>query len=254
MPLIDTYRQLVGVCGDLRVTLLADEDPTDSPSGTWLRIADIAACPEALGAAIDGEAARILATHGRAARSDVVSSRLLHHYLWSAGLLISGPWYLGGVVPLLDPDRLWSDPATGDFALAPGSSTATPDAAAVRASVELFVRPLLDAFQPRLRRGHHALWGMAGDDLVSGIWYLGRKLGDEERAVRLATELLPGGDGRFPSGAAFRTLHGAAGRTHWTRTRTGCCLYYTLPAAEPCLTCPRTTDPERLRRLDGTTR
>lgn len=210
---------------------------------------DITAAPQALAAAIDGEAARIQAVHGRPARRDVVSSRLLHHYLWSVGLLFSGPWYLAGVVPALTPGQVWTDSATGDLALASEACIATSDPAAVRESVERFVRPLLSAFQSVLRRGPHALWGMTGDDLVSGIWYLGRKLGEEERAVQLAEELLPGG--QFPRGANFRTLHDTNGRTHVTRTRTGCCLYYALQAGDACITCPRVTDDERLRRLEA---
>jgi hypothetical protein len=33
---------------------------------------------------------------------------------------------------------------------------------------------------------------MAGDDLVAAVWYLGRKLGDEQGVVRTAEALLPG--------------------------------------------------------------
>ena len=35
------------------------------------------------------------------------------------------------------------------------------------------------------------------------------------------------------------------------RPRLGCCLHYTIRPAEACLTCPRTGDDERLRRLAG---
>ncbi|MGH3323710.1 MAG: (2Fe-2S)-binding protein, partial [Streptomyces sp.] len=100
------------------------------------------------------------------------------------------------------------------------------------------------------RRGRRALWGMVADDLISGIWYLGRMLGQEERAVRAATELLPSGIPPFPGGAAFRRLEGRGGEQHPTRTRLGCCLYYTIRPAEACITCPRTCDAERLSRLE----
>jgi hypothetical protein len=252
VPLVDTYRRLASICADLRVRVL--DDPAEPLGDTWLTMADIAAQADALAAAIDGAAARILATHGRTARPDVACSRLLHHYLWSVGLLISGPWYLTDTVPLLTPDRLWTDPATGDLALAPGSCATAPDSgpAAVRTAVADFVGPLLQAVRPRLRRGAHALWGMAGDDLVSAVWYLGRQLAEEERGVRLAEELLPGGGdaGQFRCGADFRELRGAAGRTYLTRTRTGCCLYYTLQPTDACVTCPRLTDDDRLHRLE----
>jgi len=247
VQLIDTYRRLVETCPNLHVQLVGE-----APVGNWVRVADVAGCAEALDAAIEGAAARILAKHGRPARPDVAASRLLHHYLWSTELLISGPWYLMGSIASVTPDQLWTDPASGDFALLTRLSVVDgADPAAVRDAVERCVRPLLDAFGPRVRRGPHALWGMAGDDLVAGIWYLGRMLGEEERAVRRAEELFSGTDGlgRFPYRADFRTLHGAD-RDYVTRTRTGCCLNYTLKAGKPCLTCPRLTDDERLRRLE----
>jgi ferric iron reductase protein FhuF len=91
---------------------------------------------------------------------------------------------------------------------------------------------------------------MVGDDLVSGIWYLGRALGREDDAVRAATALLPEAVAPYPAGADFRVLTGADGRRHPTRTRTGCCLFYTIRPGEACATCPRTCDAERLRRLE----
>ncbi|MEY9967668.1 hypothetical protein ABIA33_005741 [Streptacidiphilus sp. MAP12-16] len=255
MLLTDTYRRLAHVCDDLRVEVLETRQAVDGPGGTWLSMAELVADPEMLAAALDGESARILAAHGSPARSDVAASRLLHRQLWSVGLLISGPWFLAGQVPRLTPDRLWTDPVSGDFALAPGDFdvTATDAPQAVRASVEEFVRPLLNAFRPRVRRGPRALWGMAGDDLVSGLWYLGRTLGEEQRAVHAAESLLPGpgGTGPFPDGANFRTIHGPSGRLHLTRTRTGCCLNYTIKQGRACGTCPRLSDTERLRRLEA---
>ncbi|TDU04816.1 hypothetical protein EDD99_3291 [Streptomyces sp. 846.5] len=253
MLLTDTFRRLAHICEDLHVEVVQEGHPADILGGPWLSFADVATGPEALSTALDGESARILAAHGRTARPDVVASRLLHRYLWAAGLLISGPWYLSGQVPELAADRLWTNPVTGVFALAPGEFTATNEPQAVRASVERFARPLLDAFRPRLKRGPHALWGMVGDDLVAGVWYLGRKLDEEQRAVRKAESLLPGPDGArpFPSGADFRTLRSATGRTYVTRTRTGCCLHYTIQPTKTCRTCPRLCDSERLRRLEA---
>lgn len=253
MLLTDTFRRLAHICEDLRVEVLQEGHPADTLGGTWLSFADVATDPEALSTVLDGESARILAAHGRTARPDVVASRLLHRYLWSAGLLISGPWYLSSQVPKLAADRLWTNPVTGVLALAPGDFTETAEPQAVRASVERFARPLLDAFQPGLRRGPHALWGMVGDDLVAGVWYLGRKLDEEQRAVRKAEALLPGpGAARpFPGGADFRTLRSASGRTYLTRTRTGCCLHYTIQPTKTCRTCPRLCDTERLHRLEA---
>lgn len=245
MPLADTYHHLVRRCGALRVTVLDGGHPADSVGGTWLSAADLATNPQTLDTAVDGERARVLAGHGCSAPPHVAASRLLHDHLWSTSLLVSGPWYLTGRVPRLTPDRLWADPDTGAIAVVPGEfhEPRPPEGPeAVRAAVVEYARPLLHAFGPRTRRGPRALWGMTEDDLVSGIWYLGRTLGEEARAMLVADTLVPGG-------AGFRTLRDASGRRHPIRTRAGCCLYYTIRPTETCLTCPRLGDTERLRRL-----
>jgi hypothetical protein len=245
MPLAETYRRLVRLCEALRVTVLDGAPPADPAGGTWLSAAELAASPQAVEAAVDGASARILAEHGRSAPPHVAASRLLHDHLWSASLLVSGPWYLTGRVTRLSPDRLWAQPATGALALVPDDvrEPRAPDGPeALRAAVAAYARPLLHAFGARTRRGPRALWGMAEDDLVSGIWYLGRALGEEARALLVADSVVPGG-------AGFRSLRAASGRSYPTRTRAGCCLYYTIRPVDTCLTCPRLGDAERLRRL-----
>jgi FhuF 2Fe-2S C-terminal domain len=250
MPFADTYHRLVRLCGALRVTILDSGHPAGSlgGSGTWLSAAELADRPEAAACAVEGERRRILADHGRGAPPYVAASRLLHDHLWAAALLMSGPWYLTGQVAGLPPDRLWIDPADGSLALLPEepetgapADRASPDS--LRAAVAEYAAPLLEAFRPLTRRGTRALWGMVADDLVSGVWYLGRALGEETRAMRVADTLVP-------DGAGFRTLRGVSGRTYPTRTRAGCCLYYAIRPDATCLTCPRLADGERLRRLE----
>ncbi|MGW7053243.1 (2Fe-2S)-binding protein [Streptomyces sp. NPDC054887] len=258
------YRRLAGVCPSLRVEVVRTAEPADG----WTDGARLTAEAARLDAFVDGEARRIEAAHGHTARPDVAASRALHHYLWTVCLLMSGPWYLERRVPLLRPRDVYVDPGTGDFAVVPGPFACLPDdpgahcadarvvpdeealRAALRAAVADHVRPLLGALAPRLRRGPRVLWGMTGDDLVSGIWYLGRMLGEEDRSVEAATALLPGPVAPFPGGADFRRLRaGGAGPQHTTRTRLGCCLYYTISPGNACLTCPRVCDDERLARL-----
>ncbi|GAA2134983.1 (2Fe-2S)-binding protein [Kitasatospora kazusensis] len=239
-------RRLAAVCGALRVHLLAAGQSSSDPGPGWLPVSEL---PSRTAELVRGEAARIEAGNGVAPRVHVAASRLLHHYLWSGCLLFSGPWYLAGQVPVIRPEDLWIHTATGDLALRPGGLV-PGTAADLRDAVVEHLTPVLDAFGPHVKRGPRALWGMAADDLLSGIWYLGRMLGEEERAVRVATDLLPGGTPPFPGTAAFRRLTGTEGRTHLTRTRLGCCLYYAIRPAEACVTCPRTDDPERVRRLE----
>lgn len=245
-PLPDTYRRLGEHCPALRVRLLADGELIDRQQ--WIAATDFAGRMPEL---IEGEVRRIHAEHGRRMPPHVAAARLLHHYLWSACLLVGGPWYLTGVVPELLPDRVWLDARTGELAFRPGGEHEDASPAGLRAVVAAHAAPVLAAFQPVAKRGSHALWGMVTDDLVSGLWYLGRMLGREQDAVARAERLLPGGTAPLPGGAHFRRLVGATGREHLTRTRLGCCLYYALRPDEACLTCPRTCDAERLRRLEG---
>ncbi|MGP3980072.1 iron-sulfur protein [Streptomyces sp. KR80] len=272
--LTDIYRRLTASCDalDVRVADRGSATADESAAGEgWVDGAELAQSAEALDAFVDAEAARIRDRHGHPARRDVAASRALHAYLWSVSLLMSGVWYLERRVPRIRPQDVRLDLATGAFQLVPGSGFAClpndPAASRVpgvrvlvdeealrtelRAAVADHVRPLLTAMGPHLRRGPRALWGMAGDDLISGIWYLGRMLDQEQHAIRAATELLPKNVPPFPGRADFRRLTGRDGQQYPTRTRLGCCLYYTLHSADACLTCPRTCDAERLRRLEA---
>ncbi|GLF93321.1 (2Fe-2S)-binding protein [Streptomyces yaizuensis] len=261
------YRRLTALCEALQLEIA---DPHAPAAQGWIDGAELALRPELLDAFLDGEDRRIRERYGTRARPDVVASRALHGFLWAAALVISGPWYLERRVPRPRPDQLWVS-RTGDrYAVVPGGFSCLPDDPAaglpgvrvmsgeaslrdeLRAAVADHVRPLLAAIGPRVRRGPRALWGMVTDDLVSGIWYVGRVLGEEDRAVREAEALLPGAVGPYPGGAAFRRLTGREGRSYPTRTRMGCCLFYAIRPAEACATCPRTDDTERLRRLEGT--
>ncbi|MBT2370109.1 (2Fe-2S)-binding protein [Streptomyces sp. ISL-10] len=263
--LADTYLRLAGCCEALDARVAS---PGPGAAGRFSG-SELTERQDTLDAFVDAEAARIR-RRGQTARRDVAASRALHDYLWSVSLLMSGAWYLDRRVPRIHPSEVRLDLTTGAFEVTPTSDFAClPDdpaallpgarvlgheealRAELRSAVADHVRPLLTAIGPAVRRGPRALWGMVADDLVSGIWYLGRTLDQEERAIRAATELLPTGIPPFPGGAGFRRLTGREGQRYLTRTRLGCCLYYTLAPDEACLTCPRTCDAERVRRLEA---
>ncbi|GAA1391514.1 (2Fe-2S)-binding protein [Kitasatospora putterlickiae] len=264
-PLDADYRRLLDLCPVLRVRLLAADEPAPERARGWYSAAELAEDPDALARALAGEAARIApvaAAHGTAPRPHVAASRLLHHYLWSLCVLIAGPWWLTRRVPSIDGADLWLHAPTGDLALRPGAYVTLPGEdelrAELRAAVVSHAEPLLAAFAAPTRRGTRALWGMVTDDLASAIWYLGKRLdacapgsgtAQEDAAVAAAGAVLPGRTDPLPGAAAFRTLRGEDGRGHHTRTRLGCCLYYAVEPRRACITCPRTDDEERLRRL-----
>ncbi|MEV0194040.1 (2Fe-2S)-binding protein [Kitasatospora purpeofusca] len=264
-PLDTDYRLLFDLCPVLRVRLLAPDEPAPARALGWYSATELATDPDALAGALAGETARIApvaAEHGTAPRPHVAASRLLHHYLWSVCVLIAGPWRLTGRVPSIDGANLWFHAPTGDFALRPDAHVTLPGEdelrAELRAAVVAHVEPLLAAFAAPTRRGTRALWGMVSDDLASAIWYLGKRLDEsagsvlpveEDAAVAAATAVLPGYTEPLLGAADFRVLCGEDGRTHHIRTRIGCCLYYAIEPGRACVTCPRTGDEERLRRL-----
>ncbi|MFF3067604.1 iron-sulfur protein [Kitasatospora sp. NPDC057936] len=252
------YRRLRDLCPALVLRVLGPADPDPSAADGWYSGAQLACDESALAAALAGEEARTADRHGRAARPHVTASRLLHHYVWSACLLIAGPWHLARRVPAVDPADLWLHAPTGDLALRPRGHVGRPDGplgedelrAELRAAVVAHAEPLVAAFAEPTRRRDRALWGMVTDDLASAIWYLGRMLDEEDAAVAAAGAVLPGGTLPLPGAADFRRLRTADGQCHPTRTRLGCCLYYAVaPDALACLTCPRTSDEERVSRL-----
>jgi hypothetical protein len=95
------------------------------------------------------------------------------------------------------------------------------------------------------------MWGIATDEVTEGLWRIGALLGAEDRVVSQLDALLPGFTAPYAGAAAFRTLGTSqpAGGAVPTRDRISCCLFYTLCPAEPCATCPRTPDADRVRRL-----
>jgi hypothetical protein len=263
----DVYARLTDLCDVLSVRVA---EPGAAGARGGVSAAELVKDEAVLDAFVAAETARIHDRYGSVPRRHVAASRALHDYAWSVSLLMSGAWYLERRVPRIRPEDLRLDLDSAEFTLTPGSDLAclADDPAAtlpgvltapheealrveLRAAVADHMGPLLDAIGPVARRGSRALWGMVADDLVSGVWYLGRTLGREDEAVAAATRLLPTAVTPYPGGADFRHLTTDDGRRHPTRTRTGCCMYYTIRPDEACATCPRTCDAERLRRLQG---
>ncbi|WP_172639042.1 (2Fe-2S)-binding protein [Streptomyces tailanensis] len=264
------YRRLDAACEALAVQVVEPgRESAPSLQITNDRVA-LTDGQESIEAFIEAETARIQDRYDHTAPRHVAASRALHDYAWSVGLLMSGVWYLERRVPRIAPEDIRVDLASGTYEITPGTDLACladdpvatlpgtrPVAqleglrAELRLAVADHMTPVLDAFGPYVRRGSRALWGMVSDDLVSGLWYLGRMRGEEAAGVRAATEVLPSARAPFPGGADFRSLRTADGHEHPTRTRIGCCLYYTIRPGEACSTCPRTCDAERLRRLEG---
>lgn len=197
----------------------------------------------------------------------MVASFGLHRYAWPACLLVTVPWFLHRRVPRIPVEDVAFQRASGHLTLRvrefaclpddpaaalPGARVVTDEAALraeVLASVAEHLGPVLDGFGPRMRRGKRALWGMATDEVVEGLWYIAHLLGEERRAMAELEALLPGTTKPYVGNAGFRELTGPDGESLPTRDRASCCLFYTLRPEDTCVTCPRTCDADRIRKL-----
>ncbi|MFE7043490.1 (2Fe-2S)-binding protein [Streptomyces atratus] len=263
------YARLAEVFPGLRAEVL--EDGKAAPRGAgWVGADELAAGGASLDAFLAWDHAQVLRDYGQQPRPDVVASFGLHRYAWPACLLVTVPWFLNRRVPRVPVEDVTFQRALGhltvrirEFACLPGDPAAhlpgarvVPDEAALRAEVLAAVAdhigPVLDGFGPRMRRGRRALWGMATDEVVEGLWYIAHLLGEERRAMTELEALLPGTTKPYVGSAGFRELAGPNGESLPTRDRASCCLFYTLRPEDTCVTCPRTCDGERVRKLTPT--
>ncbi|MEV8567409.1 (2Fe-2S)-binding protein [Streptomyces sp. NPDC051322] len=269
-PVTAAYERLSEVFPGLSVTELPDSEQLPASDG-WLPAAGLAAGGEVLDAFLGWDDAQVLRDYGRRARPDVIASFGFHRYAWPACLLITVPWFLhrrvprvpvGSVAFLRDQGRMAV--RIDAFACLPGDpaadlpgARAVPNEDALRAEVRTAVAehlgPVLEGFGPRMRRGRRALWGMATDEVVEGLWYLAHLLGEESRGMTELGQLLPGATAPFVGTAGFRELAGPQGRPLPTRDRASCCLFYTLRPQDTCVTCPRTCDADRVTALSADT-
>ncbi|MGW0084988.1 (2Fe-2S)-binding protein [Streptomyces sp. NPDC003393] len=259
----DAYARLTAVHPGLAVTVLGPGERAPRGGG-WVTAAALARGGPALDAFLAWDDAQVLRDYGVRARPDVVASFGLHRYAWPACLLVTVPWFLHRRVPRLPVTHVSYDRTAGRMAVRPTAFACLPDdpAAArpgalvvpdeealrveVRAAVAEHLEPVLAAFGPRMRRRGRALWGTATDEIVEGLWYVARLLGEEGRAMRELELLLPGATRPYAGSAAFRELTGPDGEAVPTRDRVGCCMFYTVRPEDTCATCPRTRDTERV--------
>ncbi|MFJ9645824.1 (2Fe-2S)-binding protein [Streptomyces sp. NPDC101206] len=265
-PLADAYARLTAAYEGLRVEEHAAHAPAPRGAG-WIGADELAAGGPALDAFLAWDRAQVLKDYGREARPDVVATFGLHRYAWRACLLTTVPWFLDRRVPRFGPADVAVHRPLGRISVRAESFACLPDdpaavlpgarvvpdgealRAEVRAAVAQHLEPVLDGFGPRTRRRQRALWGLATDSLVAGLWYAAKLLDEEPRAIAELQALLPGATAPYTGGAGFRTLAGPDGEPLATRDRVSCCLFYTIRPEETCVTCPRTCDVDRVTRL-----
>ncbi|MFD7219992.1 (2Fe-2S)-binding protein [Streptomyces sp. NPDC059892] len=265
-PVTDAYARLTEVFPALSIDLLTESERPAAGNG-WVSAADLAAGGAALDTFLAWDEEQVRRDYGQEARPDVIAGFAFHRYAWPACLLITVPWFLHRRVPRLPVEAVSFHRALGrmtvridEFACLPDDPAATlpgarivPGEEALRAEVRKAVAghlaPVLDGFAPRMRRGKRALWGMATDEIVEGLWYIAHLLGEERYAIAELERLMPGTTAPYAGTAGFRELTGPDGESLPTRDRASCCLFYTLRPEDTCVTCPRTCDNDRVRKL-----
>lgn len=272
----DAYARLAEVFPALAVTEL-DTDEETPRDGTWVSADALAEgdSGSALETFLSWDDSQVLRDYGQRARPDVLAGFGLHRYVWPACLLITVPWFLHRRVPRYPVTHVAFDRAAtglpvgrmavrpGTFACLPGDPAArlpgarvVPDEEALRAEVRSSVaehlEPVLAGFGPRMHRRGRALWGMATDEVVESLRYIGQLLGEEERALRELGLLLPGSTRPYVGSADFRPAVGPDGGITHTRERISCCMFYTLRPDDVCATCPRTCGTRRANERAAT--
>ncbi|MFE5814534.1 (2Fe-2S)-binding protein [Streptomyces sp. NPDC056479] len=271
--LADAYTRLTEVLPGLDITQPPTREQLPRHAG-WITATALAEGGTDLDTFLSWDDAQVRRDYGEPARPDVVASFGLHRYAWPACLLITVPWFLLRRVPRfpvthVSYDRTAPGFAIGRLAARPTTFACLPDDPAaglpgarvvpdeealrdeVRTAVAEHLQPVLTGFGPRMRRRGRALWGMATDEVVEGLWYVAHLLGDgeQDRARRELELLLPGATKPYVGSAAFRELTGPNGESLPTRDRASCCMFYTVRPEDTCATCPRTCDADRVTKL-----
>ncbi|MFF4188745.1 (2Fe-2S)-binding protein [Streptomyces sp. NPDC001691] len=267
-PLAPSYARLAEVFPGLGIRELAASEQAPDGAG-WVGAAELAAGGAALDAFLAWDHAQVVRDYGHQARPDVIASFGFHRYAWPACLLVTVPWFLHRRVPRVPVADVAFQRTLGHIAVRVREFACLPDdpAAAlpgarvvadeealrgeVRAAVAEHLGPVLEGFGPRMRRGRRALWGMATDEIVEGLWYIGSLLDEEPRAMAELDALLPGTAKPYVGTPGFRELTAPDGRRLATRDRASCCFFYTVRPEDTCVTCPRTCDADRVRRLSA---
>ncbi|GGY39237.1 (2Fe-2S)-binding protein [Streptomyces xanthochromogenes] len=267
-PVTPSYARLAEAYSGLGIRELTAAEQLPSGAG-WVGAADLAAGGTALDAFLAWDNAQVVRDYGHQARPDVIASFGFHRYAWPACLLVTVPWFLHRRVPRVPVADVAFQRSSGQIALRTREFACLPDDPAaelpgarvvadeealrgeVRDAVAEHLGPVLEGFGPRMRRGRRALWGMATDEIVEGLWYVGALLGEEARAMAELDALLPGTAKPYVGTPGFRELTAPDGRRLPTRDRASCCFFYTVRPDDTCVTCPRTCDADRVQRLSA---
>ncbi|MDY7104477.1 MAG: IucA/IucC family C-terminal-domain containing protein [Actinomycetota bacterium] len=179
----------------------------------------------------------------------VAASLFVQAWAFRAAAAALGCWWVGGVVPDLDPHRCaitLGRHRPNAIDLDGAASGTGHDAAAIGAAVVDHLAPVVDAVRATTTVGERLLWGNTAASVAAAARTLDGVIepADRHRLRAMATAVLGDsapeqlrGLGRFTSGA-----DDAAAEWRWARTN--CCLNHQLPERRLCDDCPLDAPPE----------
>ncbi|MBW3609898.1 MAG: (2Fe-2S)-binding protein, partial [Actinobacteria bacterium] len=226
--------------------------PTDARGEGWLSIATLTADTQLLRALLSRTGEQIGSD-----RCDVQASIFLENYTWQLVLPLAGALVAEQRVALPAAHDLALRPSNGhavELAISPARFVALADDSAsahrdaVRAATPSALTRrfegtlahhfaiIIGALRTISLRAERALWRTVCDRTALALLYAGLACGEQDRAERLAHEIL---DDRPPldSAPAYVDVR-VNDRVSRAHLRRGCCLWWRTAAGEYCATCP----------------
>ncbi|WP_083826507.1 (2Fe-2S)-binding protein [Hoyosella subflava] len=153
-------------------------------------------------------------------------------------------------IALLSP-RFWCLPSDPDATHRDADvvSTERDLARILRTEIRLHADDFLSNYRGGAQLPRRHLLGVFFDSLDTGM---AMQTGAAPAQILAdAKSVLPGGSREFEHASTISVVHDSKQREHVTRKRISCCYYFKVAdGGVACATCPRTTDEERLARLE----
>ncbi len=104
-----------------------------------------------------------------------------------------------------------------------------------RTAIEEMFAPLIAATMVTSGLSSGAQWRLVADSVAQGFLHVGKQLGEAERAMELAADILR--EGRLHNGKTAFVPIDLPAKREWFVSRGGCCRYYTTRGGEYCSSC-----------------
>ncbi|MGV9309200.1 hypothetical protein ACWDLG_38005 [Nonomuraea sp. NPDC003727] len=214
MPLAELTGVLERVAAERGGVLGVEPGLVIDPDASWTPLSELTRAPYTL---LDG---LVEQTAGRYGAPRHVGAALL----WKAlGYWLTFPmavgWALNRQVPVMRFEDTYFKPSDAGVTIAATSVSVVGSAAAIGAALLQAHEPLVDAISVQARVGRRTLWGSTAEAFAHPMTAVVQ--GDYMGLLRAI--------GRPVDGLLEQTADGYRRRT--------CCLWVTLPEAEPCATC-----------------